>query len=148
MKVLDKKVPVCAKLTDQDTGLRSRIIALANNPATPAPLLDYISTTNTVPAVESVAGNESASKITLLRLADHPSPRVRAAVTENRNAPFEILACLCEDEHPDVRFAMAENPRVPKSLLAKLINDDNPYVASRALTTLERLKGRVSMWLE
>jgi hypothetical protein len=86
--------------------------------------------------------------IILKHLADHVSPLVRAAVTENSYAPFELLSLLCEDEHPGVRFTMAENPNVPKSLLAKLTIDDNPYVASRACTTLKRLDGGATIWIE
>ena len=100
-----------------------------------------MSMTGAVTVLESIAGNENTSKATLQRLANHESHQVRAAVTENRNVPFEILACLCEDKHPDVGFTMAENSHVPVLLLAKLVNDDNPYVAARACTTLDRLNG-------
>ncbi len=117
------------------------LLALGNNPNTPADMLDHISIACPVSVSETIARNENASKATLHRLANHYSFLVRAAVTENCNASFETLACLCEDEHPDVRFSMAENPHVPKLLLGKLISDDNPYVASRACTTLARLSG-------
>lgn len=141
MEVLTMKVLIGENFNAEDTDLKSKVYALANNPTTPPDLLDYISITGEVNVLQSIAGNENASQTTLLRLANHDSPQVRAAVIENCCTPFEILSCLCEDEHPDVRFAMAENPHVPKLLLAKLRTDDNPYVASRACNTLERLDG-------
>ncbi len=131
--------PLFARCYSEYSEQDSVLYILANNPKTSPALLDHISINSTTAISEAIAMNESAARGTLRRLANHVSPLVRAAVTENACAPFEILALLCKDEHPDVRFKMAENPHVPRSLLAELTLDDNPYVASRAITTLERL---------
>jgi hypothetical protein len=138
-----RQLSLCQGSYAKDALLKKGLYTLANNPATSPGLLDYISTGSAViipePVLVSVAMNENTPRSTLRRLANHDSPLVRAAVTENRYAPIEIISLLCQDEHPDVRFTIADNPDIPKPLLAKLAIDDNPYIAARACNTLERL---------
>jgi len=90
------QTPLYESFYSKNAGPKGGVYALANNPTTPASLLDYIAINCPVSVSESIAGNENASETTLQRLANHYSPQVRAAVTENCHTPFETLAYLCE----------------------------------------------------
>jgi hypothetical protein len=88
----------------------------------------------------NMAEDPSLPQEILEKLASHPSPEVREAVTENPNLSVESLNLLAKDECVDVRYALAENHNMPSNILYLLIEDENPYVSQRAEQTLERLR--------
>lgn len=91
------------------------LMRLAENPRTPAKLLDS--------------------------LAKQADCDIRIAVSENSNCPLETLYQLARDENADVRYALAENHNLPAEILQLLCEDENPYVNCRANKTLVRLQG-------
>lgn len=116
---------------------------LASSPYTASGLLEQLADNShvTAPAVlELIATNPSTPSHTLANLACHANADVRAAVSENANTPFDILAKLAKDDDADVRYQLAENHQLPMPILKMLAEDENPYVASRAETTLSRVK--------
>ncbi len=112
---------------------------IAVHPGSPGAMLQLISEQCTEGFVERVAENPGTWPSTLRELASHSSPRVRAAVVQNKNTPSDVLFGLACDESADVRYAMADGVQGDLQLLQHLIEDENPYVAARAKRSLSRL---------
>ena len=70
----------------------------------------------------AVAERPDMPLTTLLKLAQDPSPAVRAGVARNPRVdiPLELHRELASDKSPEVVFALIENPQVPDSVIAKL----------------------------
>jgi hypothetical protein len=76
----------------------------------------------------------------LAKLAQHPDPDLRSALSDNKSTPAATVWALANDTDPNVRYQLAENPHLPIELLMTLRDDDHPYVACRAARTISRLQ--------
>jgi hypothetical protein len=108
---------------------------MANDPTTPAKVLEKMARIASGSLLERIAGNSAAGTDLLMRLAVHEDESIRAAVAENPSAHLYVFWVLSSDSHADVRYALACNYKVPAKVLEALINDENPYVAYRAQQT-------------
>lgn len=119
-------------------------LQLANNPASNSALLEYLRRQQPgIRVLERIATNPGCMEETLIKLAHHKSPDVRAAVTENVSCSPALYLHLSKDDHPDVRYRMAENPVCGTNILLQLSEDENPFVATRAQETLKRMSSAV-----
>ncbi len=120
--------------------LQRTLLCFANNPQTPAEVLNYMSENCASVVAKAIALNRNTVAHTLCRLAKHTDPEVRAAVSENSHTPLTTIVDLCKDDNVEVRYSIAENPLLPSPIISLLINDENPYVSCRASKTLSRLE--------
>jgi hypothetical protein len=72
----------------------------------------------------------------LVRLAAHPSMRVRAAVASRVDAPMASLISLAHETDIRVREALVANPAAPQWVVRTLATDDRPEIRDRALARL------------
>lgn len=111
---------------------------LAGNTEVAPEILEQLSKSVFESVRRRVAENVHHELPIAIRLLKDKSTEVRIALTENTELLPYIAVDLSHDESSDVRYALAENYNTPTAVLEQLSLDENPYVASRALTTLER----------
>ncbi len=105
----------------------------ASIPANSAAALDKLADEHP----EMAAKNPKTPQDTLEKLAQHESPDVRGAVSENINTATETLQALATDSDPDVRSKLADNPHTPLKVLEALAGDNDPVVYSNANDNLK-----------
>jgi hypothetical protein len=101
--------------------------------------VNILSETNMV-VLERLATDHRTPSDLLARLAQHPDPDLRGALSDNKSTPVHTVWALAKDTDPNVRYQLAENPHLPIELLMTLRDDDHPYVACRAARTISRLQ--------
>jgi hypothetical protein len=119
---------------------RSSWIILLSSSAITDEILGSLLPGASVEMLERIAENPATPASILQILSASDDSRVRAAVAENPSTSDSILLAFCCDKSPDVRFRLAECPYISKRLLNLLAEDENCYVAFRARQTLERLQ--------
>lgn len=77
---------------------------------------------------------------TLIWLACHHNPDIRASVARNSKTPIETIWLLAQDDEAGVRLSIAENSQSSPSVLQVLSEDKNQLVAWRANNTLKLLQ--------
>jgi len=115
-------------------------------------LEEIMLTPNTAPAADQPYKNfsDNALKLigqktetpaaTLIWLASHANPHVRAAVARNSSTPSDTIIILSKDYEAGIRHCIAENPASPIQALHLLIRDRNPLIAWRAQQTLNQVR--------
>ena len=80
----------------------------------------------------AMARDPEVTGATLLSLAVHREPSVRAAVAQRADCPVGALISLSHDHREEVLLALLENPRTPSSVVRNLADHRAPSVAVAA----------------
>jgi hypothetical protein len=91
-------------------------------------------------ALKLIAQKLETPAATLVWLASHVNPHVRAAVARNASTPGDTVILLAKDYEAGIRHGIAENINSPMQALQLLIRDRNPLIAWRAQQTVNLLK--------
>lgn len=91
-----------------------------------------------------VAENPNTPASILELLAKDKDADVRLAVATNRSSPIDVVYALALDEDPTVRHGLAEDPNSPAGVLKILKTDENAYVSFRAKKTMALLEDKKS----
>ncbi|MBO0784090.1 MAG: hypothetical protein J2P37_35235, partial [Ktedonobacteraceae bacterium] len=98
--------------------------AVVRNPRIPGELLEQCSSdSDTWDVRAGVAGNPTASREILTRLALDPHGEVLRSVAHNPATPAEVLMSLAQHKKSLIRLYAALNPNIPSSALAQLATD-------------------------
>jgi len=123
----DTPASVLEKLADnEDEHVRNRV---AGNPNTPASVLEKLAGDETVRWI--VAENSSTPASVLEKLSEDEDEDVRREIAGNSSTPASVLEKLSEDEEDSVRCQIAGNSSTPVSLLEKLSEDEDEDVRRR-----------------
>jgi hypothetical protein len=108
----------------KDWGIRSFV---AQNPSTPANLLEQLAQDEEKGVRGSVARNPNAPANVLEQLAQDRDNDVRKNVARNPNTPVKVLEQLAQDKDHHVRGFVAQNPNAPVNFfLEAMLKDDVP----------------------
>ena len=101
---------------------------IAENPNSPALLLEALANDKEERVRESVAANPNSPVSLLDALAKDTDELIRRSVAWNPNTPVAVLEALAKDKALWVRKAVAKNPNTPASLLEALSTDKEDHV--------------------
>jgi chemotaxis family two-component system response regulator Rcp1 len=116
-------------------------LVLAGNPHTAPFALEKLANDPSPRVRARVAEHPGLPVTSLEKLANDADPDVRVRVSENPKAPHSLLQKLAKDPSEEVRMGVSENPNVPPEILQMLAEDENTFVSSAATRTLSQVKG-------
>lgn len=102
--------------------------AVAENPSTPAAVLEALANDDDKDVRMGVAMNPNTPTATLEMLSKDESWEVRMGAAGNPNTPATALEALAKDGYEDVRWKVAENQNTPTTALETLAKDQYPDV--------------------
>jgi hypothetical protein len=94
--------------------------------------LTTLATSKDIEIVVAVAENPSTPAEVLKELGNDKRVSVRQAVASNQGAPIDVLDLLAKDKQKDVRGRAASNPSLPLTSVDILAKDKTPEVAKTA----------------
>ncbi|ATW46879.1 Mucin-2 [Streptomyces peucetius] len=150
--------PLLLRLIAFDGGGNGPPFQALHRPELPEPAVVAVLTHPVLDARVQFATSGQADAEQRARLADDPSPKVRAAVangpewthdprTKVRPLPDAVCGRLLEDPEPSVRSALLHSPHLAPSFLASLVRHPDPAARRAALRVWDELSadGRATL---